>query len=206
MSEPAAHRLLSVEEYLRLEESSDVRHELVAGEIYATTGGTLRHNQIALDLASRLLAIARGGPCHVFVNDVKLRIGDDFYYPDLIVDCEPHGGGEVFVRAPCLVVEVLSDSTRRTDRREKLEAYRRVASLRTYLLVEQDERRVDRHWRGDDGAWRHEEVSAAAGTATVPIPCPPTELSLDTIYEGVELPEPGGRVRRVREGGVPAAR
>ncbi|HEX6631246.1 MAG TPA: Uma2 family endonuclease [Gemmatimonadaceae bacterium] len=206
MSDPAAHRRLSVEEYLRLEESSDVRHELVAGETYAMTGGTLRHNQIALNIAALLLAAARGGPCHVFVNDVKLRIGDDFYYPDLIVDCEPHHGGEVFVRAPCVVVEVLSDSTRRTDRREKLEAYRRVDALRAYLLVEQDERRVERHWRDDDGTWRHEAVSAAAGTSAVAIPCPPVELTLDAIYEGVELPPPSARVRRVREGGAPAAR
>jgi Uma2 family endonuclease len=168
------------------------------------TGGALRHNQIALNIAARLLAAARGGPCHVFINDVKLRIGDDFYYPDLIVDCEPHGGGELFVRAPCLVVEVLSDSTRRTDRREKLEAYRRVESLRSYLLVEQDERRVERHWRDEDGAWRHEEVSTAAGTSLVPVPCPLTPLTLDEIYEGVDLPAQRARPRRVREAYAPA--
>ena len=199
MTDPAARRPLSVEEYLRSEEQGSVRHEFVGGELYAMSGGTLRHNRIALNIAARLMAAARGGPCQVYVNDVKLRIGDDFYYPDLIVDCEPHDGADVFVREPCVVVEVLSDSTRRTDRREKLEAYMRLDALRAYLIVEQDTRRVERHWRGDGRAWRHEEVSAAAGTSIVPVPCPASELTLDAIYESVDLPTLGERPRRVRE-------
>ncbi|HEX5436658.1 MAG TPA: Uma2 family endonuclease [Gemmatimonadaceae bacterium] len=200
MTEPAAHRLLSVEEYLRSEETSPVRREFVAGEVYAMSGGTLRHNQIALNIATRLFAAARGGPCRVYVNDVKLRIGDDFYYPDLIVDCEQHTGAEVFVYHPCLVVEVLSPSTRRTDRREKLEAYRRVDSLRAYLMVEQDARRVERHWRDDRQAWQVEEVSAEGGASAVRVPCPALTLTLAEIYEGIELPASPERLRRVREG------
>lgn len=200
MSDPAAHRPLSVEEYLRFEESSSVRHEFVAGEVYAMTGGTLRHNRIALNIATRLMTAARSGPCDVYINDVKLRIGDDFYYPDVLVDCEPHDGAEVFVRDPCLAVEVLSESSRRTDRREKLEAYTRVHSLRAYLVVEQEVQRVERHWRDDQGAWRHDEVSATTGASVVPVPCPAAMLTLAEIYEDVDVPAAPTRPRRVREG------
>ncbi|HEU4631232.1 MAG TPA: Uma2 family endonuclease [Gemmatimonadaceae bacterium] len=200
MRDPAAHPPLSVEEYLRLEEASAVRHEFVAAEVYATTGGTLRHNQIASDILTRLMAMARGGPCHVYINDVKLRIGDDFYYPDVLVDCEPHEDDEVYVRHPCLVVEVLSESTRRTDRREKLEACTRVPALRAYLLVEQGLQRVERHWRDERGAWRHEEVSATSGASVVPVPCLATMLTLAEIYDGVDVPAAPTRPRRVREG------
>lgn len=199
MTEPDAHRPLSSDEYLRFEASSPVRHEYVAGEVYAMTGGTLRHNQIAGNIFARLFAAARGGPCRVYMNDVKFRVGSDFYYPDLIVDCESHGGAEVFVRNPCLVIEVLSESTRRTDRREKLEAYMRADALRAYLIIEQDTRRVERHWRDDQRAWQHAEVSAAAGTSIVPVPCPEMALTLDEIYDGVDMPAPRARPRRVQE-------
>lgn len=199
MSHPATHRPMSVEEYLRFEEASPIRHEFVGGEVYAMAGGTLRHNQIALNIGSRLHAAARGGPCRVYVNDVKLRIGSDFYYPDLILDCEPHDGRAVFVAGPCLVVEVLSDCTRRTDRREKLAAYERVPALRSYLLVEQNEERAIRHWRSEGGAWQDEEVSAAAGVTTIRVPCLDVSLALAEIYEEVDTPPRERHPLRVRE-------
>lgn len=199
MSHPAAHRPMSVEEYLRFEEASPIRHEFVGGEIYAMTGGTLNHNQIALNIASRLHAAARGGPCRVYMNDVKLRIGDDFYYPDIILDCEPHDGNAVFVGDSCVVVEVLSRFTRRTDRREKLAAYERVPALRDYLLVEQNEERVVRHWRSEGGAWQEEEVSAASGVTTIRVPRLDLSLTLSEIYEGVGTSPRERRPLRVRE-------
>jgi Uma2 family endonuclease len=85
--------------------------------------------------------------------------------------------------APCLVVEVASPSTAVIDRREKLVAYKRIPTLEAYVIVEQDERRVQRHWRDDQGVWWDAEVS---GQGQVPFPCPETTPTLDEIYAGVE--------------------
>ncbi|MEJ7813100.1 MAG: Uma2 family endonuclease [Gemmatimonadaceae bacterium] len=188
MTGPAPRqRPLSVEEYLAFEEASPVRHEYVAGEIHAMTGATPRHNQIALNIAFHLRAAARGGPCRAYIEAVKLRVGDAIYYPDVMVDCTP-AEPALIIESPCLVVEVTSPSTALTDRREKLVAYRGVPTLQAYLLVEQDRRRVTRHWRDAQGAWGY---SVITGEEIVPVPCPRTELTLDLIYEDVTMPPLG---------------
>lgn len=135
---------LTVEEYLRFEEQSDVRHEYVAGTLYAMSGATLRHNRLLLNIATRLRAV-QGDRCSVFVNDVKVRAARDvFYYPDVVVACGALDDTAVFLSEPCLIVEVTSPSTRRIDRREKLLAYCDMPSLRAYLIVDQRRRWVKR--------------------------------------------------------------
>src|SRR5919112_6553213 len=112
------HRPMSVEEYLRFEDSVPERHELVAGEVYALAGVTPRHNRIAGNIFARLCAAARDGPCRVYMSDVKLRAAEDvIYYPDImVVVCEPGGEDAGLVHGPCLVIEVTSPSTARVDR------------------------------------------------------------------------------------------
>jgi Uma2 family endonuclease len=180
-------RLISVEEYLRLEEIADLRHEFVAGERFAMTGGTVRHSTITLNIASHLRARARGGACRVFVTDLKVRAASDvFYYPDVVVQCTPAADTDVYVHEPCLIIEVTSRSTAATDRREKLVAYRQIETLRAYLVVHHGRRRVDVHSRGvGTDAWTHVII---AGDGVVPIPSPEGTLPLDLIYEGVSLP------------------
>ena len=83
-----ARRLMSVEEYLQFEESSPLRHEYVAGEVYAMPDVTLRHNTVALNIIGRLSAVAGNGPCQVFFTEVRLRASDTtYYYPDVMVVC-----------------------------------------------------------------------------------------------------------------------
>ncbi|HKG95865.1 MAG TPA: Uma2 family endonuclease [Gemmatimonadaceae bacterium] len=185
MAHPAAHdRPLSVAEYLEMEEVSSVKHEYVAGEVYAMTGTTQRHNQIAGNIFARLWNAARGGPCRVRMSDVKLRAADDvFYYPDVMVTCDPGDTDRLVVHSPCLVVEVTSPSTQTVDRREKIALYKRIPSVRAYLIVDQERRLVDRHWRDAEGAWHH---AALLGEGRVPFPCPELTLTLDEIYEGVD--------------------
>jgi Uma2 family endonuclease len=184
MAEPALpQRLPSVEEYLRMEEESSYRHEYVGGMIYALAGGTKRHNRITLNIATRLVTAARGGPCRVYTSDVKLRAADDiFYYPDVMVACGPEGKDPLVEEEPCLAVEIVSPSTETIDRREKALNYRRIPGLKAYLVVDQERRYVERHWRGEDGEWRQGGLS---GEGAAPIPCPETKLSLDEIYEGL---------------------
>ena len=177
---------MSVEEYLRYDEASPLRHEYVRGEIYAMSGVTLRHNTIARNIIGRLLPAAGNGPCQVFFSDVRLGVADDvYYYPDVMVACGALNDLDVIVRDPCVVVEVTSPTTARVDRSEKLLAYRGIASLRAYLIVDHRRRRVERHWRELTSSWVHDEV---VGEGSVPVPCLDVELPLDEIYRGVELP------------------
>ena len=166
-----------------MEETATVRHEYVGGTIHAMVGATKRHNQIGLNIASRLLGAARGGPCRVYASDVKLRAAEDtVYYPDVMVACEPEDDPLV-ENYPCLVVEVALPSTESIDRREKMLAYRKIPTLRAYLIVAQDERRVERHWRDESGEWLQGEAVGEEGF--VPVPCPETKLTLAEIYEGL---------------------
>jgi Uma2 family endonuclease len=186
MTEPGARRSMTVEEYLRLDESSPLKHEFVAGEIYAMSGVTLRHNRIARNVVTHLSAAASDGSCEVFFSDVRLRASDDvYYYPDAMVICGAVGELDVIVAEPCVVVEVTSPSTARIDRGEKLAAYRDIASLQAYLIVDHRRRRVERHWRDTPaGPWRRDEVTGDGGVA---VPCLDIELTLDAIYRRVDL-------------------
>jgi Uma2 family endonuclease len=199
MSHPAeGPRLLTVEEYRALELTSDVRHEYVNGIVRAMSGESRVHNRIVGNVYRRLVEAAGGGPCRVYVNAIRVRLRRNvFYYPDVVVACgEPGDSHEE--DAPCLVVEVLSPTTRETDLREKALNYRRKRSIQAYLVVHQYEARVERHYRDAGAAWRYDDV---AGAGDVPVPCPETALTLDEIYDGV-VREAGGywpRPRRVRE-------
>lgn len=177
---------MSLAEFLRFENEHPERHEYVAGEVFAMSGGTLRHGQIAQNISFTLMTRTRGGPCQVHTHDIKVQVGDDrIYYPDVLILCARLPGDTLVVREPCAIVEVTSPSTVRTDHGEKLEAYRRLASLREYLIVDQRRRRVDRHWRDDVGAWQFEQYLV---DGTVPVACLETSLTLDEIYEGVDVP------------------
>jgi Uma2 family endonuclease len=176
---------MTVEEYLAFEETAPVRHEYVDGYAYAMTGGSLRHNAIARNILTRLHAAARGGPCQLFMSDVKVRAsGSTFYYPDVLVVCGPVDMQGNVIRNPCLVVEVLSPSTRTVDQREKVAAYRKIASVAAYLVVEPDVRVVERHHRDASGAWGLGTFAGGTDRTRVPVPCPETVLTLDDIYEG----------------------
>jgi Uma2 family endonuclease len=175
---------LTADEYLALEESATVRHEYVGGEIFAMVGATKRHNRIIVNISGHLWGAARGGPCRVYSESVKLRVADDvIYYPDVMVACGPEGEDPLIEDDPCLVVEVVSSSTETTDRREKLAAYKRMPGLRAYLIVSQDRRWVESHLRSDNGVWRRGDL---VDEGRLSVPCPETDLSLAEIYEGLE--------------------
>lgn len=176
---------LSPAEYLALEEASSVKHEYVAGALYALAGTTRQHNRIAMNIGARLWEAARGTPCRVAIADVKLRLtaGDDtlFYYPDVMVSCGPEPENPLFEDAPCVVIEVTSPSTESTDRREKLLHYKGLSSLQSYLIVAQEARRVTRHDRDEQGRWWEAELTEG----TVPLPCPELTLTVADVYEGL---------------------
>jgi len=172
---------LSVEDYLEMEKTATVRHEYVAGEVYAMTGASRRHNRIAGNVYRRLADAAAGGPCRVYMETVKLR-KDIFYYPEVMVACGSEPENPYYEDAPCLVVEVVSPSTESTDRREKLAAYKRVPGLKAYLILEQERMRVERHFRDEEGAWLRADLVEEGRFS---VPCPEMSLALAEIYEGL---------------------
>ena len=177
---------MSLDEFLRFENAHPERHEFVAGEVFAMSGGTLRHSRIIQNISFTLMSRMRGGPCEVHSNIVKVQIGDDrIYYPDVLVLCGRVPGDALVVHEPRVIVEVTSPSTSRADRTDKLDGYRRLTSIETYLIVDQRRRRVDRHWRDGDASWQWEQY-LVEGSA--PIPRLGVPLTLDEIYEGVDLP------------------
>jgi len=177
---------IGVEDYLAGEKDGQVRHEYVAGTVYAMTGASARHGLVVTALTLALGPYARERGCQLFTSDMKVRIrsaGEDaFYYPDLLLACEPDDRDDYYRERPCLIVEVLSETTERIDRREKLYAYTGgLQSLREYLLVAQDRRQVD-IYRRTESDWMHETVAEGA----VRLDCLDMDLTLDSIYEDVE--------------------
>jgi Uma2 family endonuclease len=175
-------RPISVEEYLEGERYSDILHEYVDGEPYAMVGATVTHNSIAINLVLALGNHLRGTACRVFAGSMKVRVGDDFYYPDVFVACERPEGERLFLTRPVLIVEVLSPGTELRDTRDKLLAYQAIESLREYVLVEQERREVRVIRRTAEG-W---ESVTCTGTTPVRLESVDLTLSLDDIYRDVE--------------------
>ena len=187
MRDASGLRAMTVDEYFRFEETSPVKHEYLAGELYAMSGGTVRHDRIATNVLVRLSVVARRGPCDVFSGDMRVQVARDrYYYPDVTVVCTPSAELDTFARNPCVVVEVTSPNTARIDRGEKLDAYRSIVTLQAYLIIDHRRRRVERYSRDAAGReWVREEI---VGEGRVLVPCLDVELTLDEIYERVELP------------------
>ncbi len=181
---PSRRTALTVPEYLEGERASEIRHEYIDGEVYAMVGASDRHGLIANALAFALTPAARRGHCQLFTSDMKVRleIADQtlFYYPDLLLTCDPDDRERYYRTRPCLIVEVLSETTERIDRREKLLAYQTLPSLQEYLLVAQDERHVTVYRRR--GGWRAEYFT----DGTIPLDCVDEPLAVDAVYADVD--------------------
>lgn len=179
--------MVSAEDYLRGEPSSEVRHEYVAGVLDAMSGASEEHNELAGNLYTALRSHLRGGPCKVFMVDMKVRLElgpkEVFYYPDLAVTCDARDIERHFKRYPKVIVEVLSPETERTDRREKFMAYTGIGTLEEYVLVDQDQREVTVFRRAT--GWAAEVLTASEAVLT--LPSLDFNLSLAEIYEGVRV-------------------
>ncbi len=187
MQAAPARAFLSVEEYIAGEQRSDVRHEYIGGEVYAMAGGSVVHNTLCLNLAAALRSHLRGGPCQVFMADVKLRHeiarDDVFYYPDVMVACDARDTDPFFKRFPQVLIEVLSETTERVDRREKFLTYTRIETLEEYVLVAQDRREVTLFRRAT--GWQPELFKLPE--QSLRLPSLDFALALTAAYEGVKI-------------------
>lgn len=138
--------------FLEWERRQPVKHEFVAGEVFAMTGATDAHVTVAGNLFALLRAHVRGTPCRVFMADMKLRVetADAFFYPDVFVTCaESDRQLAHYKTEPPLIVEVLSESTAAYDRGRKFACYRQLTSLREYVLIDPEALSVDVFRRGE---------------------------------------------------------
>ena len=152
---------LTLDAYLAWEALQPERHEFYRGEVFAMVGAKRIHGRVVNNLAAELHTALRGSPCQVFHEGMKLQVADDaVLYPDVFVTCDPAdlATDHVF-RAPTLVVEVLSPSTQGYDRSQKFALYRRLDSLREYILVDPETRRVEAFRRGADNLWVLHDMS-----------------------------------------------
>jgi Uma2 family endonuclease len=192
MSSVERGKLISIADYLAGEHRSSVKHEYLGGIVYAMAGARNLHNRIATNIGGLLYMRLRGKPCEPFNSDTKIRIElptqTRFYYPDASVVCEPNPPEDTYQDKPLIVVEVISESTRRADEGEKQEAYLTLPSLAVYLLIEQDRPLIVVQRRVGNQFIR-EVVSGL--DASLPLPEIGADVPLREIYEGVDLLDPG---------------
>jgi len=170
---------MSVTDYLAFERESEIRHELVDGYLYAMTGASDRHEEIAANLLAALHQHLQESGCRVYGSNLKIRVGDDFLYPDLFVRCTTERGDSYFKTDPKLVIEVLSPNTQRYDRGDKRLAYQSLPSLQEYVLVAQDEPSIEIFGRTKAG-WKstiHRGIDSS-----IELRCIELEIRLDRIY------------------------
>lgn len=188
MSHRAPGDHMTYPEYVAREATSDVKHEFVRGEVFAMAGGTIEHARLSTAVAVELGNALRGRRCAVYGSDLRIRVrATDLAtelctYPDVSVVCQqaealpddPHA-----IVNPTVIVEVLSDSTEAYDRGAKAAHYRRLASLREYVLVNQHERRIEVYHRNERGLW---ELSEAGPGERIALPSLDVALAVDAVY------------------------
>jgi Uma2 family endonuclease len=177
----------TLEEYLALEQEAPFKSEFVDGQLFAMAGATDNHNIINTNIITVLRTAARGSKCRVMASDMKVLIQERpqiGYYPDIVVTCDETDREKLFRTRPCLVVEVLSDSTKRIDRNEKKLHYQRISSIKMYLIVDQNLKRVEVCRRSEDGTWQAETLE---NEGLIELECPNTTLTLEQIYEDVDF-------------------
>ncbi len=141
MSPPAKNYFtlhMSEQDYLDTEPYSDVKREYINGDVYAMAGAKASHNRLAGTVLRKIGNHLEGKPCQPYMSDMKVKVGKNYFYPDVLVDCTNLPDSSVFTETPRLIVEVLSKSTRRMDETTKRVAYMQLETLQEYVLIEQD--------------------------------------------------------------------
>lgn len=188
----APQRRLTEAEYLAIEREAETKSEFYDGEMFAMAGARRNHNLIATNIGGELRDQLREGPCEVYVGDMRVKVAKTglYTYPDVVVACgEPRflDDEDDTLLNPTLIVEVLSESTARYVRNLKSRLYRKLPSLRQYLIVEQEEALVEVYSRSPNGDWSLKDASKL--TQSVALKSIKCKLSLADIYEKVKFPK-----------------
>lgn len=189
MGLPLGQTPFDADAYLAWEAEQADKSEYVAGEVFAMVGVRRVHATVAGNVFAALRAHLRGTPCLPFIADMKLRVAsaDAFFYPDVMVSCDGRDRrADLFVEHPQLIVEVLSDSTAAYDRGAKFAAYRKIAALQEYVLIDIDARRVEVFRRQSGNEWLLHDYTgeSACHFASVQL-----TLDMERVFEDVDIQE-----------------
>lgn len=178
---------MTAEVYLTWEPQQEWRYEYDQGQVYAMTGGTVPHNDLAINLLSLLLPQVRAQGCRINMADVKLQVDEThYYYPDLMVSCDPRDQqAQKFIQYPKLIVEVLSPGTAGRDRGDKFRDYQRIPTLQEYLLVNSEKMGAECYRRGEGRMWLYCPYSSGDMITLESLGC---ELTIEQLYQGVIFP------------------
>ena len=183
---------LMPEEYLEFERNSDMKHEYFNGEIFAMSGAKRNHNKITTNLSGLVWQHLKGKNCENYSSDMRVFVSETglYTYPDLVVVCgEPEFKDNVFdtLLNPVLLIEVLSESTESYDRGKKFQHYRSIESLQEYVLVAQDEARIEKYVKSGDGFWFFtESVGIDSGIEFSSIEC---QIALREVFDKINFSE-----------------
>ena len=178
---------MTIEEYFTWEALQEIRYEYVNGEVIAMTGGTIPHNDIALNFYTVLRPHLRARGCRVNVSDVKVQVTPQspYYYPDVIVSCDRQDiNARKCIQNPQIIAEVLSPSTSARDRGEKFTNYLKIPSLQEYLLIDSEKISVERYSRGEGRMWLYYPYTEGD---IITLSSIEFELDMALLYEGVTL-------------------
>lgn len=182
---------LTPEEYLALERRAEYKSEYIDGEMVAMTGASRRHNLIAVNLTREISQQLRGRTCEGYTGDMRVRIPSTrlYTYPDVVVVCDEPRFEDDHVDTllnPTLIIEVLSESTELYDRGKKFSFYRTIESLAEYVLVAQDECRIEHYAKQSDGRWLLSDYRSPEDVVELTsIQC---QLTMREVYDKVALP------------------
>lgn len=188
MGLPKLKTKISIEDYLEGEKISSVKHEYVNGEVYAMAGASDKHHRICANIFTKLDSHLEKSECETFITDMKLKVSENtFYYPDVFVACDKSPVSSYFREEPILIIEVVSPSTRQTDRREKLNFYQQIPSVQEYVIIEQDKIYLEIHRRQPNGTWityfyNHDDDDEIIDFQSVGM-----KITLDEIYRRVKF-------------------
>ena len=180
-----AQPIFSLDDFLAWEQTQTERHEYVCGEVFSMVGARRVHGIVSLNIAAGLKAQLRGSPCRVFTESMQLKAAPNvLFYPDVFVTCDAADlRTELLFSAPTVVAEVLSPSTQAFDRGQKFSWYRRLASLREYLLVDPDSREMELFRRGADGLFTLHDLTGMPQVELTSIGC---SLPAEEIFDGLD--------------------
>ncbi len=182
----------SPDQYLALEREASTKSEYLCGGIYAMTGGSPKHSEIASNIIMSIGPLLNCRQCHVYTRDLRIASANStlITYPDVSIVCgEPafHDSKKDVVTNPVVLVEVLSDSTEAYDRGKKFTYYRTIESLQDYILVSQKEPMIDLYSRETNGTWRIQSITGLEPEAAIDVPSIACRLLLSDVYDGVEF-------------------
>jgi Uma2 family endonuclease len=198
MSALEAEKIYTPEQYLEFEREAEERHEYLDGQIYLMSGGSPKHSSICVNILIELGLQLRRKPCQIFEANMKVGMAtsNQFSYPDASVVCgEPkfHDKHQDVLTNPSVIIEVLSPSTERFDRGKKFARYQRIDSFTDYVLIAQDEPRVEHFARQANGTWILTVATGLKGK--IKLASITSTLKLSEVYDRIQF-EPEEPVRK----------